>query len=154
MVTKNKIRNSDMKLANRYPEKYNVTLHDKSEGDLRYSLRRKVIDVIYDTNRKLQALGMSRLPRIEVRIVKSADYAGMAYTGNKIIHITESAVNYQTAKQRLVIWHEIVHGLGWGHVEGCKLMDSNPWRLWSNGVTEEEVWHTFLEYVAEYQQKN
>ena len=141
-----------MKLANRYSE--GVTLHSKSEGDLRYSLRRKVIDVIYETNRKLQALGMARLPRIEVRVVKDADYAGMAYRGKNIIHITECAINYQTAKQRLVIWHEIVHGLGWGHVEGCKLMDANPWRLWSNGVEESEVWETFLKYVTEYQQKN
>ena len=108
-----------MRLANKYDTR--VKLFSKSEGDLRYSLRRKVIDVIYDTNKRLQSLGMARLPRIEVRIVKSADYAGMAYTG---------------------------------HVEGCKLMDSNPWRLWSNGITEEEVWQTFLEYVAEYQHDN
>ncbi len=141
-----------MKLANKYDP--SVKLFSKSEGDLRYSLRRKVIDVIYETNRKLQALGMARLPRIEVRIVKEACYAGMAYRGKNIIHISSDAVNYQTARQRLVIWHEIVHGLGWGHVEGCKLMDANPWRLWSNGVEESEVWETFLKYVTEYQQKN
>lgn len=143
-----------MKLANKFPEKYNVELFKHSEREHRYTVRRRVIDVLYEVNRELQSLGFERLPRIDVRVVKKADYAGMAYIGRNIIHITEKATDYNSLNFRFVVWHEIVHGLGWGHVEGCYLMDANPWRIWSNvGDVETTVWSKFLEYVAEFQSK-
>jgi len=139
-----------MKLANQFPKKYNVKLFEQSEKEHRYTVRRRVIDILYEVNRDLQSAGLKRLPRIEVRVVKKARYAGMAYIGKKIIHITEDATEYNALKFRYIVWHEIVHSLGWGHKEGCILMDKNPWPYWSV-EDESRVWNTFCNYVHKFQ---
>ena len=85
-----------------------------------YSLRRKVIDLIYEVKNS----GCD-LPRIEVRIgeARKSTILGVAMLKDCKIWITEEAIDMGADALRNVVYHEIVHAVtGFGHDEKCPLM--------------------------------
>ena len=87
-----------------------------------YSLRRKVINLIYEVKNS----GVS-LPRIEVRIgePRKQNLLGCAALKDNKIWITDDAIKMGEDALRNVVFHEIVHAVtGVGHDEKCPLMCS------------------------------
>ena len=85
-----------------------------------YSLRRKVINLIYEVKNS----GVN-LPRIEVRIGEARNHnvLGVAKLSKKQIWITKRAVDMSQDALRNIVFHEIVHAVtGFGHDDKCPLM--------------------------------
>lgn len=110
-----------------------------------YSMRRKVIDVIYEVKSK----GFS-IPRVEVRIVsKGTQACAYAYLGCNIVHFSEKYINDSLFTQAVL--HEVVHAVfGVGEVEGCKLMHCSE--FWNNKPTIDEAWTLFDKYYKQWKQ--
>jgi hypothetical protein len=92
----------------------------KMDSDV-YSLRRRVMDVLY----KLKGMGYM-LPRQEVRIVQDCNgvYA-YAYLGANVMHF--DLISYKCRYDfEVIVLHELVHStFAVGRIEGCPLMDCN-----------------------------
>ena len=104
-----------------------------------YTLRRKVMDVLYEIKRR----GYS-IPRIEVRIVDgSTEACAYAYLGQNIAHFNKNYIGRKNFTQ--IVLHEVVHAtFGIGEVVGCKLMHCSE--FWNNNVSESEAWELFEKY--------
>ena len=119
-------------------------------NDQVYALRRKVIDIIYEANRRLQANGHPRLPRQEVRIVDGGKCStlGYAWLGANIVHIVrgtcEGHRDTDTHTELLyTTLHELLHSVrGVEHTESCPLMSTYH----DYTVTDERAWELFLGY--------
>ena len=119
-------------------------------NDSVYALRRQVIDIIYEANRRLQANGHPRLPRQEVRIVDGgeANILGYAWMGKNIVHIPKRTCEgaRDTATHTALLYttlHELLHSvLAVEHTETCPLMSTYH----DYTVTDEQAWKLFLGY--------
>ena len=117
-----------------------------------YALRRKVIDVIYQINDWCREADLPRLPRIEVRIVTECEctdkgkIAGYAYTGNLIIHIPTDTLDFTELKFQHVVFHEVLHAIGFPHKDKCPLM--HPYI--PKKLDRDEQWYTLGKYLREY----
>jgi hypothetical protein len=114
-------------------------------SDERYELRSRVMSVLYDCKKK----GFI-LPRVEVRILESADVCAYAYRGKNIVHITKKYMSskYEHLFEQIIL-HELVHAIfGVGEVEGCKLMHCSE--FWNNKPTNELAWKLFTEYYNKW----
>lgn len=115
-----------------------------------YQLRRQVIDIIYEANRRLQANGCARLPRQEVRIVDGGkkNILGYAWMGQNIVHINKQTCEGRrdTSKHTALLYttlHELLHSvLAIDHTESCPLMSTYH----DYSVTDEQAWELFLGY--------
>jgi len=115
-----------------------------------YALRRKVIDIIYEANRRLQAHGHPRLPRQEVRIVDGgkATILGYAWMGANIVHIPKRTCEgpRDTATHTELLHttlHELLHSvLAVEHIETCPLMSTYH----DYTLTDQQAWEVFLGY--------
>jgi len=117
-----------------------------------YALRRKVIDIIYEANRRLHERGLARLPRQEVRIVDGGktNILGYAWMGRNIVHIPKRTCEHPrdsaTATHTPLLYttlHELLHSvLAVEHTETCPLMSTYH----DYAVTDEEAWELFLGY--------
>lgn len=108
-------------------------------NDSVYALRRQVIDIIYEANRRLPV----RLPRIEVRVVDGGDchVAGYAWMGRNIVHIPKATFGSPDLVQ--VVLHEILHAvLSTEHDDDCPLMSP----CIDKSLTDEGAWDCFLGY--------
>lgn len=104
-----------------------------------YALRRQVIEVIYEANRRLPV----RLPRIEVRVVDggSCHVAGYAWMGCNIVHIPKAT--FGSADLVQVVLHELLHAvLSTEHDDDCPLMCP----CIDKSLTNERAWELFLGY--------
>ena len=121
-----------------------------SMNDSVYSLRRKVMTVIYEANDRLHAAGLARLPRQEIRIVDGGDRSilGYAWMGRNILHIPkrtcEGSRDTSTHTELLhTTLHELLHSvLAIEHTESCPLMSTYH----DYSVTDEQAWEIFLGY--------
>jgi hypothetical protein len=115
-----------------------------------YQLRRQVIDIIYEANRRLQANGCPRLPRQEVRIVDGGkkNILGYAWMGCNIVHINKQTCEGRrdTSEHTALLYttlHELLHSvLAIDHTESCPLMSTYH----DYSVTDEQAWELFLGY--------
>ena len=90
-------------------------LKNKEMSSEVYALRRQVINLIHEAKNLVP-----NLPRINVRVTDNhRDIAGMGRIGGKVIWITEKFV-----ANREVVFHEILHAIGIGHIESNPLMKS------------------------------
>tara|TARA_R100000458_G_C8146029_1_gene155414 strand:- start:51 stop:497 length:447 start_codon:yes stop_codon:yes gene_type:complete len=116
-----------------------------------YKLRKNVMSIIYDANRIVKNYDGSRLPRVEVRIVKqspceSEQVNGYAYLGANIIHIREDVAEKDNYSLYHTTYHELVHTLfNQEHDEKCRLMKAGAER-----ITKEEAEKIFLNYYKRY----
>jgi len=116
-------------------------------NDNTYSLRRKVIDLIYEAKR-----GGVNLPRIEVRIgeqssAKHKNVLGCAKMSNNQMWITKDAIDLGSDILRNIVFHEIAHAVyGTQHDESCPLMCS---ALDEDAVLNKE---DCLKHLLKYQQ--
>lgn len=119
-------------------------------NDSVYALRRQVIDIIYEANRRLQASGRPRLPRQEIRIVDGGDthILGYAWMGQNKLHIPKRTCEgpRDTSTHTTVLYttlHELLHSvLAIEHTEACPLMSTHH----DYTVTDEQAWELFLGY--------
>lgn len=119
-------------------------------NDSVYALRRQVIDIIYEANRRLQANGCPRLPRQEVRIVDGGkkNILGYAWMGCNIVHINRQTCEGRrdTSEHTTLLYttlHELLHSvLSIDHTESCPLMSTYH----DYSVTDEQAWELFLGY--------
>ena len=120
-------------------------------NDDTYRLRRNIMSIIYDANKIVKGYNGSRLPRVEVRIVKQSKCEtdrvyGYAYLGKNIIHIREDVAEKNSSSLYHTTYHELVHTLfNQGHDENCKLMKERGTRL--NKKESEKI---FLEYYKKH----
>ena len=85
-----------------------------------YSLRRKVIDMIYEVKNH-----MRDLPRVEVRIgeARCENVLGLASRGRRQLWITKEAIDMSEDALRNIVYHELVHAIfGFRHDDKCPLM--------------------------------
>tara|TARA_R110000868_G_scaffold6_2_gene47 strand:+ start:243 stop:644 length:402 start_codon:yes stop_codon:yes gene_type:complete len=85
-----------------------------------YSLRRKVIDMIYEVKNH-----MRDLPRVEVRIgeARCENVLGLASRGRRQLWITKKAIDMSEDALRNIVYHELVHAVfGFRHDDKCPLM--------------------------------
>jgi hypothetical protein len=114
-------------------------------SDERYTLRSRAMSVLYDCKKRGFVL-----PRVEIRILETADVCAYAYTGKNIVHINKK---YMTEKYNplfeQIVLHELVHAIfGIGEVDGCKLMHCS--KFWVNKPTNELAWKLFTEYYNKW----
>ena len=116
-----------------------------------YRLRKNVMSIIYDANKIVKNYDGSRLPRVEVRIVKQSPCEsnlvyGYAYLGENIIHIREDVAEKDNYSLYHTTYHELVHTLfNQEHDEKCKLMKAG-----SERITKKEAEEIFLKYYKRY----
>lgn len=111
-----------------------------------YSLRRKVIDIIYEAKK------LHSIPRIEVRIVSGGNEnnCGYAYLGQNIIHINEKFININPLQLKHLVLHELIHAItGFNHDDNCVLM--NPYL--PKVINEKLIEQRFIYYIKTYSKK-
>ena len=85
-----------------------------------YSLRRKVINMIYEVKNHIEDL-----PRVEVRIgeARCENVLGLAMRGKCQLWITKKAIDMSEDALRNIVYHELVHAIfGFRHDDKCPLM--------------------------------
>ena len=85
-----------------------------------YSLRRKVINMIYEVKNHIEDL-----PRVEVRIgeARCENVLGLAMRGKRKLWITKKAIDMSEDALRNIVYHELVHAIfGFRHDDKCPLM--------------------------------
>ena len=85
-----------------------------------YSLRRKVINMIYEVKNHIEDL-----PRVEVRIgeARCENVLGLAMRGKRQLWITKKAIDMSEDALRNIVYHELVHAIfGFKHDDKCPLM--------------------------------
>ena len=85
-----------------------------------YSLRRKVINMIYEVKNHIKDL-----PRVEVRIGESRcnKTLAIANRNNCQVWITKEAIDMGEDALRNIVYHELVHAVfGFRHDDKCPLM--------------------------------
>ena len=85
-----------------------------------YSLRRKVINMIYEVKNH-----MRDFPRVEVRIgeARCENVLGLASRGRRQLWITKEAIDMSEDALRNIVYHELVHAVfGFRHDDKCPLM--------------------------------
>lgn len=105
-----------------------------------YTLRRRVIDVIYEAKSRLKAVGVE-LPRIDVRITEpnqgsKANVVGHAYLGQNVVYIPNNTItdSFRGTFFKQVVLHEIVHAVtSFRHDDKCPLMNPHA------GINEQRV---------------
>jgi len=112
-----------------------------------YTMRREVMNYIYDAKNLLRANGV-QMPRIEVRITDNSgergQAAGMGRMGCNIVWISTMCLRKYSKHVRQVTFHEILHAvLATQHDDNCPLMkpffDMKP-------LSDAEVDKHFLKY--------
>lgn len=119
-------------------------LKNKKMNDEVYSLRRKVIDIIYEAK-----ILYPSMPRITVRITYDSDKGilGVARLNKDIIWIPERTIKMTKNSLRNVVYHELCHAIfGIGHDENCPLMSSKLDIILSKNKVEK----LFLSYLDSY----
>ena len=86
-----------------------------------YSLRRKVINMIYEVKNHIEDL-----PRVELRIGEARcedNLLGLASRGKRQLWITKKAIDMSEDALRNIVYHELVHAIfGFKHDDKCPLM--------------------------------
>ena len=118
--------------------------HQMRMNDQVYSLRRKVIEIIYQANDKLREAGLSKMPRQTVRIVDSDEYTnvlGYAWMGQDTVHIKKDTCHEDDLLH--VVLHELCHSvLAVEHDQQCPLMATHI----CSPVSEDKLWAAFIDY--------
>jgi predicted SprT family Zn-dependent metalloprotease len=116
-------------------------------GNETYNLRRQVINIIYECINLGKNNNLKRLPRIEVRIVDKCecDVVGYAYLDQNIIHIPQGTIKRSNAYLTNVVLHEILHAIGFNHINDCPLLDPEIKRL-----SKDTSYKLFLKYYKQW----
>ena len=86
-----------------------------------YALRRRVMQFIYEVKKTIPTL-----PRVEVRIgtSKKKEVLGQARLSQRVIWITDKALDMNDDKLRNIVYHELLHAIcGTEHDTECPLME-------------------------------
>ena len=86
-----------------------------------YALRRRVMQFIYEVKKTIPTL-----PRVEVRIgtSKKKELLGQARLNQRVIWITDKALDMNDDKLRNIVYHELLHAIcGTEHDTECPLME-------------------------------
>ena len=114
-------------------------------NDDTYTLRRLVMDVIYEAKKVVD------LPRIDVRITEAhkgshSNILGLAYLNANVIYIPSNLIENGQLKSyfKEVVLHEILHAvLGVEHDEKCPLMSASIGR---KPMTDKAMYKAFSKY--------
>ena len=111
--------------------------------DATYTLRRKVIDVVYEAKTLVP-----NLKRIEVRITDKpthSNHSGIAYMGANVIFIPKATLDWSDDVIREVVLHEILHAtLSIEHNDKCPLM--SPYHSVKTPLTKAIAYKHFTKY--------
>ena len=122
-------------------------LKNRKMNDKTYTLRRKVINIIYTINDLLKAKGLDRMPRVDVRIVDdiSRGALGTARMGDNIVWIPATTTERTEEFLYNVVAHELCHAVYIiDHIDTCPLMQPGL----GTPMPIDEVNKHFLKYAT------